>query len=79
MEDSGSNPPDEADCRTWRAGHEHQEVITLFDPTQRSFVLFEENYTSLNVFVDANRVITSKVHTDVTSAIRAGIRSALGE
>lgn len=69
--------PNAADCAAWREGYGHGEVLTLFDPDQRSFVLWERNYTALSMTADADQVIVDKWHTDDEDDLVQQIRYAL--
>ena len=77
VEDAVQGKPDAADCKTWRETFGHENVLTLYDPTGASYVLWEQNYTALNVFMDGDRVITNKTHTDSQSTIELSIQGAL--
>lgn len=77
VEDSSGKVPDTSNCSAWREQHGQDRVITLYDDDRDAFVLWEENLTNLNVMLSAERVIVSKIHTDVEADIRARIEQAL--
>lgn len=77
LENAQGKAPTVADCKAWRDGAKLANVIALYDATGATKGLFEENATSLNVFLDKDRVIHAKAHTDVTAEIRRGIDEAL--
>ena len=69
--------PDADDCSEWRARYEMDQVITLYDDTGASDPLFEQNFTALNVFVDRDRIIRNKIHSDIEGEIEAAIFETL--
>ena len=77
LENSRGKPPTAADCKAWRDSNKLTNVIALHDPRGLTQGLFEQDSTSLNVFIGEDRVIRSKDHTDVTTAITRGIDGAL--
>lgn len=77
VEDISGGRPDEADCSAWREQQQQDRVLTLYDDDTDSFVLWEENFTNLNVILDESRVIRTKLHTDVEADIRAAIDATL--
>lgn len=40
-------------------------------------MLWEQNFTALNVFVGQDRVIASKIHTDNSATLQAEVASLL--
>lgn len=64
-------------CEAWRDTHGQDRVLTLYDAERVSFRLWDENYTALNVFLDADRVIRAKLHTDLREHLEAGIEASL--
>jgi thiol-disulfide isomerase/thioredoxin len=77
VETSAYQPPDEASCKAWREQYKMDDVLTLYDPTGATFKLWDNNYTALSVFVDKDRKIVSKSHSDTTTALQSGIEQAL--
>jgi thiol-disulfide isomerase/thioredoxin len=76
VESATGDPPTPQDCHNWREAYAQDRVITLYDPNGASVVLWEQNYTALSVFLDEDRVIVNKLHTDVESQIVAAIEAA---
>lgn len=70
--------PDAQACKDWKQAGGLQSVLTLYDPQGVTSVLWEQNYTALNVFVSGLRIITGKQHTDREADLRAQIERALG-
>ena len=79
VENSSGHPPDEDDCSSWRDTFDQEDVITLFDPEGKSFVLWNEAYTSLNVTLDSRRVIMGKFHSSRDRDVLASIGARLAE
>jgi hypothetical protein len=79
VENGQGDPPDENDCKAWRAKFGQQKVRTYYDPTGAVLALWPEpGTTSMSAFVDKDRVLVSKlVHTADLVAIMAGIEGAL--
>lgn len=76
VEDVAGNRPDESDCSGWREQQAQNRVITLYDDDTDSFVLWEVNLTNLNVIISEDRVIRTKLHTDIQADIRAALDGA---
>jgi hypothetical protein len=76
VEDVYGHRPDEQDCSAWREQQLQDRVITLYDDDTDSFVLWDENLTNLNVILSADRVIRTKLHTDIGEDIRAALDAA---
>lgn len=79
VEDNDFDTPTELVCSAWRSEYAQDRVLTLFDPTGASLVLWEENVTALNVMLDDRRVIADKLHTDVEEELRAALSNVLGD
>jgi hypothetical protein len=77
VEEITGKEPDEDDCSGWREEQGQDLVVTLYDDDRDSFVLWDENLTNLNVVLNRDRVILTKIHTDVEEDIRAAIDLAL--
>lgn len=78
VQDGQSQPPDPAYCALWRETHGHVGVYTLYDPTESILALWPGGSSSLSAFVDADRVIRSKlVHESNEATIRSEIEAAL--
>jgi len=77
VETTSGGSPDAGACSAWRGAYGHKEVITLYDESGVSFGLWEENYTALNVFLDKDRVITEKHHSDYRAEVESAIDGAL--
>lgn len=79
VEDAQSNPPDADYCKLWRETYGHEDVLTLYDPTGSVLALWPNGSSSLHAFVDADRVIVSKLeHTSDMTAIQAEIEMLVG-
>lgn len=79
VEDNDFDTPNELICSAWRSEYAQDRVLTLYDPTGASLVLWEQNATALNVMLDDSRVIADKLHTDVEDELRAALSSVLGD
>ena len=77
VEDNGGGPATAGLCTSWRETFEQERVLTLFDPIFKSSFLWEQNYTALNVFLDADRIIRDKIHTDRADAITQALSTVL--
>lgn len=79
VEDAQSNPPDADYCALWHETYGHQNVLTLYDPTGSILALWPNGSSSLHAFVNADRVIVSKLeHTSDLGAIQAEIEKLVG-
>jgi len=79
VEDNKRQKPTAEYCRAWRDAHGHEDVITLYDPTGAALSLWSQNYTALNVFVNRERVIQHKLHTDDRVAIEGQVQALLNQ
>jgi hypothetical protein len=79
LENAQAQPADANYCKTWRAAHGQEDVVTLYDPTGAVLALWNGGgSTSYSAFIDSDRVIVSKLeHTADQNAIKAGIEGAL--
>lgn len=77
IQNASYSAPTASDCTSWRTTYGSPNVVTLYDPTGKTKGFFEQNYTALSVFVDGQRVIKSKAHTDVRAQLVGGIDDAL--
>jgi thiol-disulfide isomerase/thioredoxin len=77
VESASGGPPTADTCQAWRDTYGQEDVLTLYDPTGASFVLWEQNYTALSVFLDGNRVIDSKLHSDSEVTLKSTLNSLL--
>lgn len=71
------SPATEELCASWRVQFGQDRVLTLFDPDDVTQPLFEQSFTALNVFIDRNRIIARKLHTDVEADIRNALDDTL--
>ena len=76
---SGSTygPPTAEECHAWRAKGGHEDVVTLYDDSQASTVLWESSYTALNVFLDDQQIIKAKLHSDDEAQIEQNLKNVL--
>ena len=70
-------PPTTGDCKKWQSDFGLQKVKVFYDPSGKLQSLWEQNYTALSVFVDADRVIQKKLHSDWITQIRVAISNLL--
>lgn len=77
VETASYQSPTAADCKAWRTANKQQDVVTLYDPNSATRGLWDNNTTALSVFVDHERRILEKSHTDSTAALKASIEKAL--
>lgn len=78
VQSAASQPPTMADCKAWRDTYKLTNVVALYDPTGVTLPLFDAGSSALGVYLDKDRIIRSKtIHTDDTTAIKAGIDGAL--
>lgn len=64
-------------CKQFRDKYGHDDVVTLYAPTNQLNPLWDNNYTALSVFVDSDRVIQGKAHTDNKTSLTASISALL--
>jgi len=77
VETASQQPPTAADCQAFRTQSGHDKVVTLYAPISTMGVLWEQNYTALSVFANAEQILTGKVHSDVEVTLRAQIDAAI--
>lgn len=77
VENASYETPTAQDCKAWKTANKLQNVVALYDPKGATRGLWDNNTTSLSVFVDAHRVIVAKSHTDSTSVLKTSIEKAL--
>lgn len=78
-ESAGGQPPTAAGCKSWRTKYGHSRVVTLCANNYTYGVTTCSNYAALSVFMDKDRVIVSKTHTEVQSQLDAAIDNALAQ
>lgn len=77
VHDHDFDTPTEEVCEAWRTSYGQRFALTLFDDEDVNALILDTNQTALNMVIDADRVITAKVHTDVQDTIRGLIDDAL--
>lgn len=70
-------PPTPEDCKQWALQGGLEDVVALYDDSGASQAFWETNFTALNVFVDEQQIITSKIHSDVRSEIEQELETLL--
>jgi thiol-disulfide isomerase/thioredoxin len=78
METGSGGVPDAGSCREWRDTFGLERAVTLYDDTGASAALWDTPYTALSVFVDRDRVIVHKAHSDDEAQIRGMLELVLG-
>jgi hypothetical protein len=63
--------PTATDCKAWRDSHNLKDVIVLYDPAQKSKVLWDagDMDPGINLFVDAKGVVVEKTHSFDSASI----------
>jgi len=69
--------PNAEQCAQWRKQYGQDEVLTFYDPERKTYALFDEPLTALNLFVDRQWRIDGKLHSADGDELRAGIDAAL--
>ncbi len=77
VQTSSYGTPTAQDCKQWALQAGFEDVVALYDDSGTSQVLWESNYTALNVFVNDLQIITSKIHSDVKSQIEQQLTNLL--
>lgn len=78
VQTGSSQPPTANYCDIWREEFGHDDVFTLYDDTGKILDLWPGSSSSLSAFVDADRVIVSKLYHDGNvETIKAHIQEAL--
>jgi hypothetical protein len=70
-------PPTKEDCQAWRDKFGENEVLTFFDPEQKTLQLFDNNNTTLSVFMDKDRVMWRKFHSHLEADVTSSIETSL--
>jgi hypothetical protein len=76
-ESADRNRPTKEDCRAMKEAYGFTDVVTLYDPRGLTMELFDNDTTSLGVYLDANRVIKFRTHTDVRESIERDLEALL--
>lgn len=79
VQSNSRSAPTQSTCNSWRKDGKQVKSFTLYDPTWVTREFWEQNYTALNVFVNAGNVITGKQHTDLETHLETQIKRALGK
>ncbi|MEZ4265549.1 MAG: redoxin domain-containing protein [Myxococcota bacterium] len=78
METGSGGVPTAASCREWRDNFGLKGAVTLYDDQGAAQALWDTPYTALSVFVDRDRVIVKKAHSDDEAQIRNVLNVMLG-
>jgi hypothetical protein len=72
-------PATAEDCKQWRDDKNLSNAITLYDPGGVTKQLNDSTFTSLSLYIDKQRIIRGKSHTDDDASIRQGIDALLSQ